>query len=355
MAELEQNRSEPATPFKLTQARRRGSVAKSLEVSSLFALLTLLAVLMLDGRRAVDGMLRLGVTIIDHGGRASFEAGSALRWLEWVGSQGLALLMPLLLGIVAVAVLGGLLQAGPVFAPMALKPDIERINPVAGFKRLFSIRLLFETAKNLLKTLLFGAALWLLFQREIADLLALTAAAPAQVLHTTLSHAQWLIFKLTLIVAAIAMLDMMFTRWHWLDRLKMSRREIREELKHREGDPRVRARMRELRREMLARAKSVRRLPEADVLITNPTHLAVALLYRREAMSAPELIAKASGEAALQMRALARRHRVPVVENPTLARALFERGTIDAAIPEQFYPPVARLLVWIYALREGRR
>ena len=241
-----------------------------------------------------------------------------------------------------------------MFSLHAIKPDIDRINPVSGFKRMFSMRLLFEAAKNIVKVGLFAAALWLLFTPLVAQLIGLMQMAPVQWLDQILAHSLSLVFKLTMIVALIAAADMMFTRWSWLDRLRMSRREVREEHKNREGDPRMRARMRELRREMLKRSQAVRRLPEADVLITNPTHLAVAVLYRRERMSAPQVIAKGSGEAALQMRSLARHHRVPIVENPTLAQALFRGGEIDATIPERLFPSVARLLVWVYALRDAR-
>jgi flagellar biosynthesis protein FlhB len=354
MAEQEQDRSEEATPFKQSEARRKGSVAKSLELSSLFALLATLAVMMVQGRAAVEQQFRLDAVLLEGSGRQRLEPAALPAWFGWITDQTLTTLMPLLLAIVAVALLGGLLQTGPVFSPHALKPDLDRINPVSGFKRLFTIRLLYEAGKNIVKVILFSIVLWLLFERLALELLALMSAAPVQLFETSYGHAEWLVFKLTLIVACVAIVDVVFSRWQWRDRLKMSRREVRDEVKQREGDPRIRARLRELRKEMLARARSLRRLPEADVLITNPTHLAVALLYRRDTMAAPEVIAKGSGEAALQMRALARRHGVPIVQNPTLARALFPGG-IDAAIPEAMYPPVARLLAWVYALREARQ
>lgn len=354
MAEQEQDRSEQATPFKRSEARRRGAVAKSLELSSLFALLVLLAVMMLYARQGVERQFRLDALLLATAGRDALAPAWVQHWLTWVAGQSLATLMPLLLAIVAVAIAGGMLQTGPVFSLHALKPDIDRINPVAGFKRLWNIRLLYEAVKNVIKVVLFTVAIWLLFQRLVPALLALLTAAPPQMLAAAIGHAEALVFKLTMIVAAVAVIDVIFSRWQWLDRLRMSRREVREEHKQREGDPRIRARLRELRKEMLARARSLRRLPEADVLITNPTHLAVALQYRRETMAAPAVIAKGSGEAALQMRQIARRHGVPVVSNPTLARALF-RGPLDAAIAEPLYPAVARLLAWAYALREVRR
>jgi flagellar biosynthetic protein FlhB len=354
MAEQEQDRSEEATPFKRTEARRKGSVAKSLELSSLFALLTLLVVLLMQGRSMIERQLKLDAQLLATSGRHTLEPAWVVHWSTWLAEQTLATLLPLLLGIVVVAVIGGLLQTGPIFSLHALKPDIDRINPVAGFKRLFTIRLLYEAVKNILKLVLFAAVLWLLFRSLVLDLMALMTAAPAQMLDATFGHAVGLVFKLTLIVAAVAAVDIVFSRWQWLDRLRMSRREVREEFKQREGDPRIRARLRELRKEMLARARSMQRLPEADVLITNPTHLAVALLYRRDTMAAPQVIAKGSGEAAAQMRELARRHGVPVVRNPTLARALFH-GRLDASVPEALYPTVARVLAWCYAQREARR
>jgi flagellar biosynthetic protein FlhB len=354
MAEQEQDRSEEATPFKRSEARRRGSVAKSLELSSLFALLTLVVVLLVQGRPMIERQLRMNALLLDASGRQTLEPARVAHWFTWLAEQTLGMLMPLLLGIVAVAVLGGLLQSGPVFSLHALKPDIDRINPVAGFKRLFTIRLLYEAVKNIVKLVLFTAVLWLLFRSLVMELMALMSAAPVQMLDATFHQAVGIVFKLTLIVAAVAAVDVVFSRWQWLDRLKMSRREVREELKQREGDPRIRSRLRELRKEMLARARSMRRLPEADVLITNPTHLAVALLYRRESMAAPQVIAKGSGEAAAHMRVVARRHGVPIVQNPTLARALFG-GQLDSAVPERLYPTVARVLAWCYALREARR
>lgn len=351
MAELEQSRTEPATPFKLREAQRRGSVAKSVELSSLLALLVLLAVTALWARELVERQFRFDAAIFAQAHLLRFEAGASAAWLAHIFEQTFALLLPLLLPVVAIAVLGGLLQVGPIFSLHPLQPDLDRLNPVSGLKRLFSMRLLFETAKNLVKLALFGAVIAALALALAQPLVTYAEMAPLRMLEATLAHALTIVFDLVIVVAAIALADALYTRWSWRDRLKMSRREVRDELRQREGDPRIRARQRELRRELVKRAQAVRRLPEADVLITNPTHLAIALKYQRDTMAAPHVIAKASGEHALQMQALARRHRVPRVENPTLARALFAAGELDRPIPEALYPAVAKLLVWVYALR----
>jgi flagellar biosynthetic protein FlhB len=152
----------------------------------------------------------------------------------------------------------------------------------------------------------------------------------------------------------VALLDFGYVRWDFAKRMMMSRREMREEHKRREGDPKVRARIRELQREMRKRSGALKRVPDADVLITNPQHIAVALRYRPEELPAPRLIAKGAGDLAARMKLLARRHGVPVVENRPLARRLFLRGGLDAAIAQEEYPQVARVLAWVYALRELR-
>jgi flagellar biosynthetic protein FlhB len=135
--------------------------------------------------------------------------------------------------------------------------------------------------------------------------------------------------------------------------MKMSRRELKEEVRRREGDPEIRARIRALRKEAAKRGKALQRVPEADVLITNPTHLAVALLYKRGEMSAPQVIAKGSGELAQNMKRVARKHHVPVVENKDLARRLFRQVEIEAAVPESLYPPIAQLLAWVYKHKQA--
>jgi len=354
MAEQEQSRTEEATPFKLQEARRHGQVAKSLELSSLLALLTMLVVMLLWARGLLERQFRFDAALLVQAHQLSFDSATLLAWGRHVMQDMVSLLLPLMLPLVGVAILGGLLQNGPIFSFHPLKPDIDRINPVAGFKRLFSMRLLFETGKNIVKLLLFGLAIWLLALSLLRPMLALLQMPPLRLLDVALAQSVDIVFKLVLIAALVALADLIHTRWSWHDKLKMSRREVRDETKNREGDPRVRSRMRELRREMMKRAAAVRRLPEADVLITNPTHLAVALLYQREKMAAPQVIAKGSGEMAAHMRAVARRHGVPVVESPTLARALFAAARIDEAVPERLFGPVARLLVWVYAMRERR-
>jgi flagellar biosynthetic protein FlhB len=354
MADQEQNRSEAATPYKLQEARKRGQVAKSLELNSLLAVLALLVVLYVWGRAMMRNQLSLDALVFAQAGALSFEAGAISRWLAEILLRTLYLLTPMFMLVAVVAVLGSMLQTGPVFTTFPLKPDMERLNPIAGFKRMMGWRLVFEMCKNVVKLALFSAAIYFVIRSIMPAMLLLLQTDPVTYGHSTLDHAIDIVFKLAWVLFAIVIADVIYIRWSYFDKLKMSRREVREEVKHREGDPRIRARLRELRREALKRSKALRRLPEADVLITNPTHVAVALLYRRDEMAAPMVIAKGADELAEHMKALARRHRVPIVENRGLARALFARTDVEQRIPDALFAPVARLLVWVYALRDAR-
>ncbi len=170
-----------------------------------------------------------------------------------------------------------------------------------------------------------------------------------------LDSARGLVFKLLIALLVVALIDLLYTRWDYARQMRMSRREIKEEVKRREGDPHVRAKLRELQKEAAKRAGSLQRVPEADVLITNPTHLAVALRYERHEMAAPVVLAKGAGEHAARMRELAGRHRVAVVEDRPLARALYRGVGVDQAIPEEFYPAVAGILARVFRARQAQR
>jgi flagellar biosynthesis protein FlhB len=169
-----------------------------------------------------------------------------------------------------------------------------------------------------------------------------------------LGYAESLAFKLTLAMLIVALLDLAYVRWDFAKRMRMSRREQKEEVKRREGDPHIRAKRRELQREAAKRSASLRRVPDADVLITNPTHLAIALRYERGRSLAPRCLAKGAGEVALRMKTMAQRHGVIVVEQRPLARALFDEVAIDGLIPESLYEPVARVYAEVAAARGTR-
>lgn len=348
MAEQEQNRSEPATPFKLQEARRRGQVARSLELSSwlMLAVATALGWTLFE-ELSRDG-LKMSRALLDQAGRVELTLHSA-RHLLTASLESIFAMFGVLLVVVFVAALAsGFLQVGPVFSFHPLKPDFTRLNPATGFKRLFNVRLVYEAVKTIIKLALIVAVLYVALRGALPSLMVLPAVAVEA--HPLILHRQILDMAMSVlaVLGLVAAFDLAFVKWEFAKKMRMSRRELREEVKRRDGDPKIKAKIRELQREAARRGASIRRVPGADVLITNPTHLSVAIKYERGKDLAPLVIAKGSGEMALRMRRRARQSGVPVLENRPLARLLFRAVPIDAAVPPESYPQVAAALMWVY-------
>ena len=351
----DQDKTEQATPFKLREARNRGQVSKSLEFNSFVILTSILGLVYIAGEKIITGQLALERALLSSAHRVSLEPASIVGWTKILLASLFNIYWPLIGLIMMVGILANLFQTGPVISFFPLKPDVKRINPVEGFKRLFSKKLLFEAFKSVLKILLFSAVVYFALMALMPKLMTLVGVNPDHYPSFLLNSTRGLIFKLLMALLLLAAADMAYTRWDFAKKMRMSRRELKEEVKRREGDPRIRAKRRELQKEAVKRAGSLSKVPEADVLITNPTHLAVALKYRRGIMLAPQVIAKGAGDLAGRMREVAREHRVPMVENKQLARKLFKKVEIEQGIPEALYPAVAKILVWVFAMREQGR
>ncbi len=343
MAEQEQNRSEPATPFKLAEAKKNGQVAKSLDFNSFVVVGAALMVLLTSGEELAARVCRLCAQLFQSAGRVRMESVADAAWLGDLIAAGLTIIAPFAVAGAVCAILGNLLQTGPVFSLVPLQPKFERLNPVTGLKRVFTRKLLFEAVKTVLKLGLFAWILYIFGK-------GLLPALPAVAVEDPRTQAAWLaacvgalVFRLGLALLVAGLVDLAFVRWQFGKQMMMSRRELKEEMKRREGDPQIRAKIRELQRENLKQARSLGRVPEADVLITNPDHFAVALRYVRGEMSAPCVIAKGTDAWAVDMKAVARRHGIPVFERRSLARLLFRRVQIDHAIPSEAYVEIARI------------
>jgi flagellar biosynthesis protein FlhB len=352
MAEQEQNRSEQATPFKLEEARKQGQVAKSLDFNTLIMMWGLLGLAMIWGASAWLEIGRMSANLFASAADLPVTPESA-GWMAGLLKQFISLMLPVLLVGAILAILANFVQTGPIFSFKPLKPKGERLNPVAGFKRIYSKKLLFDAFKSLLKLAILGGV-------AVAFFFALWPTLPAAESPDTGVVQQWfganaiaLLFRLGLALVLIGLLDFMYTRHKFKQDMMMSRREVKEEVKRREGDPLIRAKLRELQRENLKQVASVKRVPEADVLITNPEHLAIALRYERGKMAAPILLAKGADSWAAEMRALAHRHGIPIYQRKPLARQLFRQGQIGQHIPGDSFVDVARIYADLEARRRG--
>lgn len=355
MAEQDADRSEQATEHKLDEARKKGNVAKSVDFISMGVLAGLAVWIYGNGWEALRHSLRTQQKVLARAGQRDWSTDGIAAWLGELLLDTLTLMGPLFLTLMVVAVVVNVMQTGPIFSFFPLKPDLNRINPAMGLKKLFSMRILFEALKSCIKLAVLGTVLYHLIKDLVPGLVGLSTMAPKGYARILLTLAGGLVLKLVLALLVIALLDMVYTRYDFSKRMRMSKRDVREESKNREGDPRIRARIRDLRREMLKRSKSLGKVSGADVLITNPTRLAVALSYQHGTSGAPKVVAKGAGELAATMRQLARQHQIPIVQNRLLARALFREVDYDGYVPEKLYPQIAKIMVWVYSMREARR
>jgi flagellar biosynthesis protein FlhB len=348
VADQDQEKSEQATPYKLEEAKRRGQVAKSLDFNSFVLLAGMLGVLYAWGQRSIENGLRLGHTVFAQAHEFAYDAPALLPWIGLIVIELGKLLAPVFLAAVILALLSNIFQTGPIFSFFPLKPDVKRLDPVQGFKRIFSMRLLFEAVKSVLKLALFGAVAYTMIVAALPSIIGMVQQDPRGYVWTMFDQIVSLVFKLLLIIMLVAVLDLFYTRWDFGKKMRMSPRDIKEEVKRREGDPQVRAKIRQLQQEAAKRSKSIGRVPDADVLITNPTHLAIALRYERGRQPAPQVIAKGAGDLALAMREKARQHGVTIVEQRPLARQLFTDVDIDQLVPEALYEPIAQVYARLY-------
>ncbi|WP_256082027.1 flagellar biosynthesis protein FlhB [Massilia sp. YIM B04103] len=355
MAEQDSDRSEQATPHKLDEARKKGTVARSADMTALGIMAALVLIVYAYAGTALRDLVRLQQRVLGQAGRRDWGADALASWLGELLVATLGILGPLFMSLMIAAVLINLVQTGPIFSFHPIKPDMDRINPASGFKRIFSMRTLFEGAKSILKLVILGTVVYFVLRSMVPGLLGLPQMDPKSYAKVMLDLCASLLSKLVLTLLAIAMLDFSFTRWEFAKRMRMSKRDIKDESKNREGDPRIRSRIRELRKEMLQRSRALGKVQSADVLITNPTRLAVALSYRHGESGAPQVVAKGAGELARKMRELAARKGIPVVQNRALARTLFREVDFDAYVPEKLYPQIAKIMIWVYSMRAARR
>jgi flagellar biosynthetic protein FlhB len=343
-------RSEEATPRKLEKGRERGQVAVSQELKSWAVLVAgSLGVLYLVPSM-LRGVGRLGLPFLEQPDAIRIHAESVqAAMLGLVVDAGLAVAP--LVGLILVLVLGvGFAQAGLIWAPEKIQPELNRISPSKGARRLLSGKGLVEFGKGLIKLAVVGAAAVALSLPVLRQVELLPSMALAGSLDRLEAVAVRLIVGAAGLMTFIAALDFLFQRWSFLKDMRMTKQEVRDEHKQSEGDPQIKARIRKLRHER-AQRRMMAAVPKADVVITNPTHFAVALVYDMKAMTAPRVVAKGADFVAAKIREIAAAHDVPVVENPPLARALYASVELDEEIPAQHYRAVAEVIGYVMRLK----
>jgi flagellar biosynthetic protein FlhB len=283
-------------------------------------------------------------------GSMSFDGCSVYPLLLEVLQRVFIILMPLMLFVLVAGITANLLQIGFLFTGEPLVPKLSKLNPIRGIKKLFSLRSLVELVKALFKVLFVGAIAFLLLKGELGNIPSLMQMGVGDILSFIGRVAFKICFYTCLALLILAALDYAYQRWQHEKELKMTKQEVKDELKQREGDPTVKARIKRIQREMSQR-RMMEMVPEADVVITNPTTLAIALKYKAEGMIAPKVIAKGAGFIAERIKVIAREKGIPIIENKPLAQTLFKLVGIGDFIPENLYRAVAEILAYVYRLK----
>lgn len=347
--ENKDDKTEAPSPRRLEQAKEEGQVPQSRELSTFFVTVTGVATLWIMGGWMAERMVGVVRTGFAFDRAAAFDFVLMFDILRSQMSGALLTLMPLFLALLIAAVASPVALGGFILAPKALGFKASRMNPIQGLGRMFSTHGLMEMVKAMLKSALVGGVGALVLWSNKEQLFHLMV----EPLETGMAEfASTVAFAALMIVsslALLAMLDVPFQLWQYNKKLRMSKEELKRESKEQDGDPQVKGRIRSLQREM-ARRRMMAEVPNADVVVTNPTHFSVALKYDADRMAAPVVLAKARGEAALKIREIAREHDVPLLEAPPLARALFRHCELEQPIPAALYTAVAEVMAYVYQL-----
>ena len=346
-------RTEEPTPKKLEEARKQGQFANSREVNHWFMILAASIVVMALAPAFTRQITRAMIRFIDAPDLIATDSHALSHAMgDLLGDLAIAFLPIFLLFIIAAA-LPTLLQNGFLISIERIEPKLEKISLIKGFERLFSLRSIAEFGKGLLKIAVVGTVATMLLMPSMEKIYQIQTLAIPDLMIVIQDLAMRLLLGVLSIMTIVAGADYLYQRFEFMKSMRMSRQEIRDELKQTEGDPMVKGRLRQIRMER-ARRRMMSNVPKADVVITNPTHFAVALSYKPQEMAAPRLIAKGADLIAQRIRDVARELKVPVVENPPLARALYAAVDLEEEIPAEHYRAVAEVISYVYRL-QGRQ
>ena len=347
-------RTERATPKKRRDARERGQVLKSTEVNTAFCCAIIFGFMFMFSETMVKQLGELTHFYLSDGLLAWSDIVLDQREIQTIFINLMLPLAAVLLPIMLAALLSGLLinilQVGFLFTTKPLMPKLERISPIKGFKRIFSVKTLSELFKALLKVTCLGLLLYNSFKSLLYQFPGFAGANIYAALVEILRMAFILALKMTLVLGIIALFDYLFQWWSFERELRMTKQEVKDEYKLTEGDPQIKGRIRAKQRQMSAQ-RMMQQVPSADVVITNPTHYAVALAYQQGVHEAPLLLAKGQDFLAQKIKEIAAEHGIEMVENVALARSLYQFCEIGSEIPAEFYQAVADILVYVYKIR----
>lgn len=355
MAEQDQqDKTEEPTEQKLKKARDEGNVAKSTEVASVMLMVTAILIALYSGNWIYDEFSSLFRQIYLNLDQPFNDNEHAIQVLQSTLITGFKIIGPMLIGLLVVAVLSHVLQGGFILAPKVMEPKPDRIHPGKGFKKIFSTKGLAELIKGLTKVFIVGVIIYSTFKGKTDDFAIMIMLPVSDTLSQTGAMILTMMTRILTALVVLAIADAIYERYQHRKDLKMTRQEVRDELKQSEGDPHMKSKRKEKAKSFRHRKRLDHAILASDVVVTNPTHYAVALQYNPDSNRAPIVQAKGMRKRALKIRSFAAKYEVPVIENPPVARALFASTEEDQIIPEEYFKVVAEILAYVYRLKEEK-
>ncbi|NNS05347.1 flagellar biosynthesis protein FlhB [Erwinia sp. JH02] len=349
----DEEKTESPTAHRLEKAREEGQIPRSRELTSILMLVTGLSILWAGGEwmgRKLGALVADGL-VFNHS--VVSDTSQMLRQISDLLMQAVMAILPMMFGLVVMAIAAPMLLGGLVISGKAIKFDVGKMNPIKGLGKMISAQSAAELLKAVLKAVLVGVVAWIYIHNHWAEMLHLISESPVTALAGSLNMIAMCSILIVLGLSPMVGFDVFFQLFSYFKNLRMSRQDITDEHKQQEGDPHVKGRIRQQMR-AAARRRMMSDVPKADVIVTNPTHYAVALQYDEKKMSAPKVLAKGAGEIALRIREMGKEHRIPILEAPPLARALYRHSEIGQHIPGTLYAAVAEVLAWVWQLRRWK-
>lgn len=345
-----QERTEQATPRRIQEARKKGQVARSTDLTGALCLLALVVLLYIIKDSFFMELQDYFTRHFSRVGSMQASGNGLMPAVNQAAWFSLKILAPFFLMALIVAIGSNLAQVGFLFSPEVLRMKGSTLNPISGLQRMFSARSLVELVKSVLKFAAIGIVTYYLIKANLYSLLLVFNRSPGGIYQTVIGFVLTVAWWGALAYLALALMDYMYQRYDYKKGLKMTKQELKEEFRQTEGDPLIKSKQRELRRSISLNLITAE-VPKATVVVTNPTHLAVALRYEQGEMSAPKVVAKGAGLLAERIREIARENGVPVVEDKDVARFLYHHVDVDTEIPLEIYQAVAQILALVYRLK----
>ncbi len=345
-----QEKTEKATPRKRQKAREKGQAAKSVEITSVIVLLTGSVAMYIFGHYFYSNLLGIMRSSFTFNTVLDFDLSYCISFIGKVTIKFVFIILPLLGALFLAALAANFMQVGFLFSLGPIEPKLSKLSFIKGLKKLFSLRSFVELIKSILKLIIIGLVAYFVIAGQINHALTLQSADVAHIFVFILKVFFKIFIWVLLIMGALAALDYAFQKWLSEKDLKMTKQEVKEEAKQTEGDPQLKSKIRNIQYQT-AKKRMMKEIPKADVVITNPTHLALALKYDPISMKAPKVVAKGAGSIAERIKKMAAMHNIPVVENRKLAQNLYKVVDVGEEIPSDMYKAVAELLAYIFKLK----